>query len=88
MLAHKDGDSQDFLIYKPDERIWIHLNLDEEYDTMDLLKDSFVFQMLGQLYFVGINSTSVFKYEEQVFQQRNNLVNFENIKHLSIIYMK
>ena len=44
MLAHKEGYFQEFLIYKPEERVWIHLNIDEKDAKIELLKRNFVLQ--------------------------------------------
>ena len=87
-LAHKEGYFQEFLIYKPEERVWIHLNIDEKDAKIELLKRNFVSQILGQLYFIGMNSTFTVESEGRIFQQRNNLVSEKGISHLSFINMK
>ena len=67
MLAHKEGYSQEFLIYKPEARVWIHLNIDEKDAKMELLKGNFVLHVLGQLYFIGMNSTFTSESEGRIF---------------------
>ena len=67
VLAHKEGYFQEFLIYKPEERVWIHLDIDEKDAKMELLKGNFVLHVLGQLYFIGMNSTFTSESEGRIF---------------------
>ena len=87
VLAHKlkkfnDVVSQEALIFKPDENIWLHLNL-----TLDQLKNNHVVHLLGKLYFAGKNSTFLFEYESLTFKEGKHLVHERDIKYLSFVYM-
>ena len=79
--------SQEALIYRPDERIWIHLDIEQENHTMELLKNTQGVHLLGKLYFVGENSTLTFEYESQIFPTRHHLVHQKDISHLSFVYI-
>ena len=88
MLAHKQGYSQEALIYKPDKRIWTHLDIGKEKSKVELLpKNALIVNLLGALYLVGNNSTLVFEYKTQTFQERNQLVQDKNITHMSFVYI-
>ena len=92
MLAHKlaksnDVMSQEALLYRPDERNWIHLNIEQENHTMELMKNTHGVHLLGKLYFVGKNSTFTFDYESQSFQMRHHLVHQKDASHLSFVYI-
>ena len=91
VLAHKltkynDVVSQEALIFKPDENIWLHIN-EQVPIVLDQLKNSHVVHLLGKLYFVGKNSTFTFEYESQTFKERNHLVRQKDINDVSFIYM-
>ena len=91
VLAHKltkynDVESQEALIFKPDENIWLHLN-EQVNLTLDKLKNNHAVHLLGKLYFVGKNSTFSFEYESKTFKERTYLVHQKDIKHVSFIYM-
>ena len=91
VLAHKltkfnDVVSQEALIFKPDENIWLHLNEQVNF-TLDQLKNNHVVHLLGKLHFVGKNSTFLFEYESQTFKEGTHLIRQKDIKDLSFIYM-
>ena len=83
MLAHKKGYSEEALIYKPDRRIWINLNIKGENSKTQL-----VVNLLGALVLVGNDSTLEFEYKTQTFQERNHLIQEDqNITHMSFVYI-
>ena len=91
VLAHKltkfnDVVSQEALIFKPDENIWLHLN-EQVNLTLDQLKNNHVVHLLGKLYFAGKNSTFLFEYESLTFKEGKHLVHERDIKYLSFVYM-
>ena len=91
VLAHKltkfnDVVSQEALIFKPDENIWLHLN-EQVNLNLDQLKNNHVVHLLGKLYFIGENSTFTFEYESLTFKEGTHLVHQRDTKHLSFVYM-
>ena len=88
MLANKNGYSQEALIYKPDRNIFTHLDIGKEKSKMELLlKNTLMVNLLGALYLVGNDSTLVFEYKTQTFQERNQLIQDKNITHMSFVYI-
>ena len=78
--------AQEALIYKPEERIWINLEMQQENSVMESLKSNLMLHLLGKLYFVSKNATFTFDYESNRFEERNHLVQQEDILNLSMIY--
>ena len=55
---------------------------------MELLpKNTLIVNLLGTLYLVGNDSTLVFEYKSQTFQERNQLIQDKNITHMSFVYI-
>ena len=52
-----------------------------------LLKNTLMVNLLGALYLVGNDSTLVFEYKTQTFQERNQLIQDKNITHMSFVYI-
>ena len=57
--------AQEALIYKPEERVWINFEIQQEHSVMESLKSNLILHLLGKLYFVSKNATFAFEYESQ-----------------------